>query len=419
MHHKKNDHRSFFPITTTGLCYNILALLLLALGHVRGELAASLAGLFLVSYSLLSVVFCLFSIPVWKSTQLQLTRKRNGSIVISVLHYPNHFLSLLCGTRLVVRFNRVNHPPAQAFFTLSLPVSGEHSRHEFPFPGQGVFVPIQQTLVLHDFASFFQLSLHAPAENCCEPICILPEPEAPATRRIPAGTTEKKDGTSTFVRSENLYETRTYLPGDDPRKINWKIFAHSGSLSIREGELLPPPSAEFFCVFNTKTRSLPDLSVQNSFHSLVNRAATYLLELLSGSKAVTLVLSNAKGILHSVHIDGTDKHSGNILLQTLALLALSPEAASPEECLALIPADASVLFFSLPLPLPEKLSHSRTSCFFGPYPVTQISKTIQDKILSLLFLPPATEYLQKEYYPSDFDMATARFSSEGLNAYIL
>jgi|GEM_PF-1154482 len=42
------------------------------------------------------------------------------------------------------------------------------------------------------------------------------------------------------INSTDFFENRKYYPGDDTRRINWKIFAHSGELHIREVEKIPP-----------------------------------------------------------------------------------------------------------------------------------------------------------------------------------
>lgn len=419
MRHETRSTKRLFPLTSAGIGYNLVAMILLLLGHVRGELAAGLAGLLLLSYSLFSLILCLVSVAVWSSARVQLVSNQNGAFTLSVSKHPRPVLSLLGGTRLYIRYLRVNFPGIQAYFDLSVPVSGEHSQHASPFPGQGLYVPVQQALVIHDFASFYQIPLYTPARNCCEPITIPVIPETPATRRTPAGATAQTTGTSTFTRSENLYETRTYLPGDDPRKINWKIYAHSGALAIREGELLPPPAAEFFCVFNMKTPVVPDAQLQNSFLSLARRAAAYLLELLSRSTAITIVLRNSRGVLEPFRIDGTNPQRETLLVQTLALLALSPAAPASDDCLSLIPPDASLLLFSLPEPGPEKLSRYRTSYFFGPYPVTPEAESFRDRIKPFILLPRTPEFVQKPFRPSEFHAVLARFSAEGVNAYIL
>jgi hypothetical protein len=48
---------------------------------------------------------------------------------------------------------------------------------------------------------------------------------------------------------------RPYIPGDDPRRINWKLYSHgpSNSLFIREGETEPPPRSRLLILVDTET----------------------------------------------------------------------------------------------------------------------------------------------------------------------
>ncbi len=69
-------------------------------------------------------------------------------------------------------------------------------------------------------------------------------PELPEVDRIPSSSA--LDGQSTPRRdrrreSDDLIESRPYVPGDDPRRLNWKHYAHLGELLVRVGEHTPPP----------------------------------------------------------------------------------------------------------------------------------------------------------------------------------
>lgn len=58
------------------------------------------------------------------------------------------------------------------------------------------------------------------------------------------------------IRSNELLEVRKYYPGDDARRINWKMFAASGQLFLRIGEEVPPPTGEVALVLNSFSPSL-------------------------------------------------------------------------------------------------------------------------------------------------------------------
>lgn len=52
-------------------------------------------------------------------------------------------------------------------------------------------------------------------------------------------------------RNETLIEHRPYTPGDDARRIHWKMLAHTGELFLRRGEEIPPPSQVAYVIADT------------------------------------------------------------------------------------------------------------------------------------------------------------------------
>jgi hypothetical protein len=42
------------------------------------------------------------------------------------------------------------------------------------------------------------------------------------------------------------------VPGDDPRRINWKLYGHSGGLFVRDGEREPPPQSNIIIFIDTE-----------------------------------------------------------------------------------------------------------------------------------------------------------------------
>jgi hypothetical protein len=95
--------------------------------------------------------------------------------------------------------------------------------------------------------------------------CAAPVPTAasgsvtvlPDVYHIPVGDTAGGDGGEHLIqsgirrRSEELFETRRYVPGDDPRRINWKMFARWNELLVRIGEEVPPPQSRVICYLYT------------------------------------------------------------------------------------------------------------------------------------------------------------------------
>lgn len=60
------------------------------------------------------------------------------------------------------------------------------------------------------------------------------------------------------VVSEELSEHRPYVPGDDPRRINWKLYGHLGELFVREKDFEPPTRTRLALVLCTESESPDD-----------------------------------------------------------------------------------------------------------------------------------------------------------------
>jgi uncharacterized protein (DUF58 family) len=48
-----------------------------------------------------------------------------------------------------------------------------------------------------------------------------------------------------------MIDHRPYVPGDDPRRINWKLYGHGGGLFVRDGEREPPPQSHIVILIDT------------------------------------------------------------------------------------------------------------------------------------------------------------------------
>jgi hypothetical protein len=91
------------------------------------------------------------------------------------------------------------------------------------------------------------------------------EPEArilasprPAEDPVPVkprpGGQEQRSGPR-YLRNDDMIDHRPYTPGDDPRRINWKLYSHgpAQSLFVREGESEPPPHSRLLVLVDTET----------------------------------------------------------------------------------------------------------------------------------------------------------------------
>jgi uncharacterized protein (DUF58 family) len=119
---------------------------------------------------------------------------------------------------------------------------------------RGAYFSAYDEFAVFDALGFFRFAFRIP--QAPDPR-ILASPqvaeEAPAVRR-PSGGTEQRSELG-FKRTDNLIEHRPYAPGDDPRRINWKLYGHGGELFVREGEREPPPHSNLIILIDTQADS--------------------------------------------------------------------------------------------------------------------------------------------------------------------
>jgi uncharacterized protein (DUF58 family) len=112
--------------------------------------------------------------------------------------------------------------------------------HGFPARGRGAYFAVCDELAVCDILGLFRFAYRLPAESGAR-LLASPRPadEAPSFNAR-AGDSSLRHEFS-FQRTDNLIDHRPYIPGDDPRRINWKLYGHGGGLFVREGEREPPP----------------------------------------------------------------------------------------------------------------------------------------------------------------------------------
>ncbi len=107
------------------------------------------------------------------------------------------------------------------------------------------------------------------------------------------------------VNSTDFFENRKYYPGDDTRRINWKIFARSGELHIREVEKIPPKIGQISILYSPYSKNFYEYEyITSLFLSTVNFLLKYSFQIK------IFCPNNPKGIL----IDNTkEKEFNNIV----------------------------------------------------------------------------------------------------------
>jgi hypothetical protein len=122
----------------------------------------------------------------------------------------------------------------------------------FPVQERGAYYGPMDRLFIGDILGLFRLYLPIPQDK--EPrLLALPGAAAePIQVYIQSGGDSRRQ-TPRYQRTDNLIDHRPYTPGDDPRRINWKLYGHapSNELFVREGEPEPPPHSRLLILVDT------------------------------------------------------------------------------------------------------------------------------------------------------------------------
>ncbi|MDR1446311.1 MAG: DUF58 domain-containing protein [Treponema sp.] len=122
----------------------------------------------------------------------------------------------------------------------------------FTVPERGAWYCLSDEVLIMDSLGFFCFSYRSFQEG---------SPRLLAGPRSGAGAEpvharsggEEQRSAYNYQRTDNLIEHRPYIPGDDPRRINWKLYSHQGELFVREGESEPPPHSRLTILVDTQT----------------------------------------------------------------------------------------------------------------------------------------------------------------------
>lgn len=134
----------------------------------------------------------------------------------------------------------------------SLPQEKEWAR-ELPFPIQprGVYEIKKEELVIYDFLGFWELTFPKRKGESIPALLVRPlGREVAFSPPFVAGGIRRRES-KTLQKTEDLTDHRPYVPGDDPRRINWKLYGHSRELFVRKEETEPPPQSEYVLLLDT------------------------------------------------------------------------------------------------------------------------------------------------------------------------
>jgi len=123
--------------------------------------------------------------------------------------------------------------------------------HFFNVKKRGAYFSAYDEFAAFDILGFFRFVFRLPAESDARLLASPRTADEPPALTARAGESSLKPEFS-IQRTDNLIDHRPYVPGDDPRRINWKLYGHGGGLFVREGEYEPPPQSHIVILVDTE-----------------------------------------------------------------------------------------------------------------------------------------------------------------------
>lgn len=353
------------PLTRTGLLFILAAILSGVAGLAAAEPALLLAAFVLLSFITASAIPVIITRFLWKDSLAGLNLPSDTLTPAAVCQTPPR--PVVPAASLFLHCRLETGPEGYPALTLTVPVQPVSQ----PVPRsvlqpvaqpptlskqhiltRGIYHITHQALLVTDPARLFRMYIQQEAQT--NPILIPADCGETASQLPPATRRQRAKGASTFERSEDLHETRSYMPGDDPRKIHWRAAAHTGELTIRQGELLPPPEALTTVIIYPSSLYTPVRSTtadkageivqqKNLFDLFSARVCALLLTEALISRPVMLITLDPRGTVTTVQLPPGYAGRQELSSRFLAV-PQNGTAISPDILFSAVPERSSVLF---------------------------------------------------------------------------
>jgi uncharacterized protein (DUF58 family) len=287
--------KKFVPFTGRGIFFLLLASGLFTLGVIRADLASLFWGcgfLALVFYSLIGNKILNGIVRrylVRHPDSLDITIPRDGvfpgqyvsgdiKAMLPGFFIPGFSLTL----RLVFSF------PARKPIRISQTLAPGKNKASFSIATEhrGIYRLRDAVFAVEDLLGFTESGVESELE---EYVKVFPSPLDKETVLSRIASDESTDTMKKKRISDELLEVKKYYPGDDIRRLNWKVFAHTGELFVRKGEETPPPDVKLlFIIDPALPESLPDGIRADYLDSLIESSATLALAALDAGNPVIL-----------------------------------------------------------------------------------------------------------------------------------
>ena len=367
-------------ITRHGAVYTAMGVLLLISGLLRGELLSAVCGGLLTLYTGFAVAATAVTALCWKAEEPAFASDGGGFTITPArskkaqAEPAQSFPPCVPGTAAfyTIEFSReVSRSPestAKAAVTLSIPLQRKRTEYYPHNLTRGRYFYKRQYLTIRDFAGFFAAAYIQPP--CLSVPYTVVQPALPPERAVfPNLRSRAVNDLPSQERTHELYESRPYFPGDDPRKIHWKLYAHTNTLSIKLGAFEPPPVKRLTIYIEEPVcmKKKERAWVASIFDAFIGRLSGVIIELLNAGIQCSLLLYNyPQQSLQRYEITEEASAAAAQIQNLLAIPALhtSPEALpDAAEVFQAVPDGGGLLYCYMPT---EGVSRNASAAPFRP-----------------------------------------------------
>lgn len=325
-------------ITRHGAVYTVMGALLLISGLLRGELLSAVCGGLLTLYAGFAAAAVAVTAFCWKSEEPDLASDDGGFTVTPARsktaqsESAKTFPHCVPGTATfyTIEFSLSPEPTAETAARLCIPLQGIQTKYHPENLTRGRYFYKRLYLNIRDFAGFFAAAY--PQPPCLSVPYIVVQPVIPSQKTVfPDLRSRTVNDLPSQERTSELYESRPYFPGDDPRKIHWKLYAHTNTLSIKLGAFEPPPVKRLTIYIEEPVcmKKKERAWVASIFDAFIGRLSGVIIELLNAGIQCSLLLYDyPQQSLQRYEI--TEEGASAAAAQIQTLLAIPALRASPE-----------------------------------------------------------------------------------------
>ena len=283
-------------ITVHGAVYTALGALLLISGLFRGELLSTVCGGILILYAGFAAVAVAVTAFCWRKEE---PKADIGGSCFTVspcaASADKPFPRCAAGTAAfhIFEFSAAPHPTAETVLTVSVPLQKRKTVFYAEALPRGRYFYKQPSLLFRDFAGFFTVRLMRPPFTF-RVYTVLQPMQPSQNKALPDLRSHTAQTAPSQERTAELYESRPYFPGDDPRKIHWKLYAHTGNLSIKLGAFEPPPVKRLTLYIEEPilVKKRNRTALVSVFDAFIGRLFFLILQLLESGIQCSLLLND-------------------------------------------------------------------------------------------------------------------------------